>query len=798
MSCAKTRGGKYVDLTQEKFEALMVLPIVKKVATELAENADKFRSGEWTELEWKDFKDKRKEKLPVMTVHGRTDNGLRQNQFMVDAQTVLLDIDGMKDRDGPRTFFEQRIRPRIVELDVLMAKVSISGTGIQTLCRRPAGMTIEQAQAWLAGEFDIGENYDHKPKDLARMSYMVPKDYLLYVSDELFEPVPSLQAEHSESSERSSNAEPLKLQPSTNTLNPLPEEGQEIRLPQTLADVSEDLTFRGIPYKAIIAEFFARTGGEPAVGERNCRLQVLVSNLRTICDYNEELMRRIVPTYGLPEKEVSSMIHGHCALAEKDKPRGLSKKIMDIVRYLSKGTADSTALSESAAYTDYEISSTLPESLVRRLPKALQVTLSMAPKEHGWPALALTLPMVSCLADGVTFRYCDNKMSHVDLYSVVVGEQGTGKGVLELIENLWMHTIREDDDAAREAQLKYDEDFNIWAIKQKKGSKEEPPQKPKCCIRYLEPRNSSADILYQLQNSEGHSLFMCATEMEEIGASCSGGAWADTLVAYRKGFDREWHGQSYVSKQSVSGRERVALNMAWTGTPMSFYGVFTPKVIANGLTSRFLVAEMPKNRFAKMPHYEELPQAKEQIIEEAVERMKTLQGEVKVPKVVGAISQWCEEHRQDAEDRDDDVAFEMMKRSAKMGARAGVVVYLLSGCKKEPQIAVDAALYVANQSLAAQLKYFGAIREKQLKAPLVPAYKKPSPTLELLNLLPQDFTTADVAKVKGFDNPDKRQKNLVLQNISKWKKEGRVEKDKSNPHLYHKKETDGAAQNSQQ
>ena len=69
------------------------------------------------------------------------------------------------------------------------------------------------------------------------------------------------------------------------------------------SDISHPTSFKGIAYRDIISEWFRRTGGEPAIGERNDRLHRLAAHLRYITDNNEQTLLEIMPrtdSLGLP------------------------------------------------------------------------------------------------------------------------------------------------------------------------------------------------------------------------------------------------------------------------------------------------------------------------------------------------------------------------------------------------------------------------------------------------------------------------------------------------------------------
>ena len=91
--------------------------------------------------------------------------------------------------------------------------------------------------------------------------------------------------------------------------------------------------FKGIPYSQIIKEWFEREGGEPELGKRNASLYKLALRLRYITDFNEATLLRIMPSYGLTEEEMKSLIKSACgATRTSDLPSDLN----DLLKKLFK------------------------------------------------------------------------------------------------------------------------------------------------------------------------------------------------------------------------------------------------------------------------------------------------------------------------------------------------------------------------------------------------------------------------------------------------------------------------------
>ena len=77
------------------------------------------------------------------------------------------------------------MEPRKEELGIVLAHVSPSTEGLRLVFVIPQGMSLPEAQAWMARQLGDKE-YDASVKDYARCSFAVPRGYVLWVSPFLF------------------------------------------------------------------------------------------------------------------------------------------------------------------------------------------------------------------------------------------------------------------------------------------------------------------------------------------------------------------------------------------------------------------------------------------------------------------------------------------------------------------------------------------------------------------------------------------------------------------------------------
>ena len=107
-------------------------------------------------------------------------NGKRKNDEAVPSGLSIYDLDHIT---NPRAKWDE-IEPRKEELGIVLAHVSPSTEGLRLVFVIPQGMTLPEAQAWMAKQ--LGDTqYDACVKDYARCSFAVPREYVLFMDVDL-------------------------------------------------------------------------------------------------------------------------------------------------------------------------------------------------------------------------------------------------------------------------------------------------------------------------------------------------------------------------------------------------------------------------------------------------------------------------------------------------------------------------------------------------------------------------------------------------------------------------------------
>ena len=766
-----------------------------RACAEIEDALEKVKRGELSREDFEAFKAEQKKRLAIFTPHAMFPKGRRVNKDAVPSGLSMYDVDHISltpspipEQSSPTRSLspkgEGNIYQRLVEhtlakkavtdegmiaelkrLGICLFHVTPSTEGFRLFFVMPEGMSLEEAQKWMSEQLGDAD-YDGCVKDLARCSFAVPREYILYEDEEeLFK---SRQASPNREDSKSPSEgggvkidnKPTMAATLSNQTSP-PWEG----LGEAFTPPSEGLgeAFKGIPYSSIIREWWLRTGGEPQQGERNVKLHKLAVNLRAICDNKKEVLMAVMPRFGLSETELRSIVDSAC----KEEPKGVSRMLASIIESL-ESASERDDLDEAGDAEAAEDSSAFEHPLLRRglgrlLPLGLKESLVGVPESMHMPVLCSVLPIAAAYADGVRVEYCDGNVHHLGLMSIVRGEQASNKSVCKNAVDVWKRQLEEEDALARKREEEWKD--------RKKGRKanEKAPEDPKVLIRMVPVTVSCSTLLKRFKNSNGHTLYSFGEELDTLRKTNGAGSWSSKYDIYRLSFDHGEWGQDYNSDQAESGLVNVAYNWTMLGTDGALRKCFKSDNIENGLSSRILVAEMPDSSFQKMPKFGKRSAEDEARIQEAVTRLRSYSGLIDVPRLRKAIEAWVEEKRVEAAKDIDHVKDVYRKRAAVIGFRCGVVFHLLSGRDKESKTCLDFALLMAEYCLSQQIKTFGEALQNQY-VDARNECQRYGANHTVFDLLAPTFSRDDLRALK-HDCSDSGLRNVIM----RWKRDGWIE-----------------------
>ena len=748
--------GEPQPLTQDIWNELIHRPAVKNICAAIAAldpSAENFN----------DRKQALKKRLPIIIPHACRfeGDGKRKSANAVPSGLAMLDLDHI---DDPRDFFSRCIFPVLstastasdlpstgaAELQrsdlptICLVAITASGHGLRIIGERLPGESIEAAQLRIATALSITE-YDAVTKDLARASYVVPSDYILYINTEaLFSAPTTCQVP-----EIPTAANPASS-PLSNSVSDLPSTGEA-----DLQPLQGDLTYRNIPYSAIVSQLLIAIGncGGAEIGERNTVYFTLASYMRYICDFNPDLLLRVLPDFGLSIQERRHVISSAIGRPRKSQiPLTLQSAIAICEKEQSIGT---TAKVEKS--TDLP----LPE-----LPRLLRLICKRLPADYQPAMIIAALPVLGTLATRIRFEYLDRQEHSLSFFSCITAPAASGKSFIRKPLDLLLTPINEQDAIEREKEQAYKE-----KMRASKNSKNQP-EDPHACPRNNGVAISIAKLLQLLTYAEGKHLIGIGEEMDTLVKSERAGVWSQKSDIYRLAFDNAEYGQAYMSDTSFNAHIRVYYNLLLTGTPNSMKRFF--KDLENGLATRVCFAQLPDTSFTEIPIFAPYSAADKAEIIRWARQLDAEDGTISCPKVGSVIADWLERKRQQAIDADSHAMDTLRRRAAVIGFRAGMLCFLLEN-RKYTKIVGDFAEWVAEYVFRNQMELWGEQMELELSGALEMISGERGSAASLLALLPQEFTAADLIKLRARKGQSVKTSAISMV-LNRWRTNHRIEK----------------------
>lgn len=680
-----------------------------------------------------------KKRLPIIIPHAASfKNGRRVSADGIPSGLAMLDVDHV---DNPREAYlrllpEGKSEEWFIENGIYLISITASGHGLRVIGERREYEAIEAAQLRMATALGINE-YDAVTKDLARASYVVPRDYILWIyADGLFSDL-----QYPVLAELASEKSPL------------------LALPPHVDPSSNDqmVNYRGIPYADIVNQLLISTGncGGAVQGERNTVYFSLAVYMRYICDFNPELLFQILPDFGLSEQERRQAISSAIGRPRKSELPVVVQGAIAICEREKELTNNKSEISNQKS-----TNLALPP-----LPRLLKLVCRRLPEDYRAAMIIATLPILGTLATRIRFEYLDRQEQSLSFFSCITAPAASGKSFIRKPLDLLLTPINEQDAIEREKEQAYKE-----KLRASKNSKNQP-EDPHACPRNNGVAISIAKLLQLMTYAEGRHLIGIGEEMDTLVKSERAGVWSQKSDIYRLAFDNAEYGQAYMSDASFNAHVKVYYNMLLTGTPNSMKRFF--RDLENGLATRVCFAQLPDTSFSEIPVFAPYSESERTEIIRWARQLDAEQGTLVCPQLNDTIAKWLEAKRQQAIDADSHAMDTLRRRAGVIGFRAGMLCFLLENRKYNARVG-QFAEWVAEYVFRNQMELWGEQMEQEIKGSM-DAQSERGAAASLLALLPAEFTAADLIKLRARKGQSVKSAAISMV-LNRWRNNHRIEK----------------------
>jgi len=725
--------------TQEEFERVLdsseVAQICRRIACIPTAVHPTDNSTEEEKAAYRTFKDAiapLKKKLPVLLPHAHFIDNHRSNRSGVSSPWVSSDFDGI---DNPTEFWAKNIAPKADELRIVLAFVSPSGKGVKIISQLPEGMTRDKAQEWFAHEIGQTE-WDHT-FEYARCVYLVPRSMiLLYKPEQLF----------------AENVDDFKVETQAKAVTVVEETKDE----PTSCDYDETLKFGNLFYKDICERFWEEElGHQPQIGERHASIIQWAYVATTICDNDRELLLKVTPRLGKPEREIVDIVDA--VLAYKDK--NFSPFGKNLKKLIRKMEAELDSESENEGITDEDIDDVLnagtplfPE-MPKVLPEFIKLITSKVPACMK-PAVATQIfPALAAHLHQVQFRYINNELHEAGMLGVCVGEQSIGKGCV----NEPINAINAD---LIEVSNRNKELARQWRKESSESENDDTGLLPENIYFPLPlPNMTDAAFTDRLRRAEHNGDRTIFTKMDEIEllyqVNVGGSLKPDRLICLA--YDHAEYGQERVSSNAISDSAMMRWSWVASTTPINARVFFSKNNgFLNGALTRINISTIfqPKIK-GYMPIYGMYDDDFTTRVQAFVNRLNLANGMIysqAVNNFIERLRLWCVDEEDCYEGTEHDIFCAFYKRSLVIAFRKAMILYILNGYKWTKSME-DFIEWSLKYDIWCKLYYFSDLMitafESQNSISAVTIHNKKESKIEsLYELLPNDFATSNIDELK--------------------------------------------------
>ena len=617
--CKNGKSAKVLACPQGKLDEIFDSPEVAEVCRKLT-TVD-HDSDEAKEL---------KQRLPLLMFMANYSDGHRHAKSAVPTNMAYLDLDELNGED-PRKVWERLMQTlQLQELEhlVVLVHVSCSGKGLRIVYIIPSQFDhlspterIVQSKKWLAAQLGVAD--DSKTKDLARGSFAVPRNYVIFGPDKrLFEESVSASVKQKVFDD---SGEKLEVRGENDNAGS-----------KTFPD-----NYHGIPFKDIIAKYWEvnNRGFEPTQGDRDTLTYQLACDLRHICGRSFEWLDQVIPCYdGFPLEEKRAKIKS----ALSSEFNGFPIRLRNVLNALQM--ADGRSLKEEVE-DDEQLSTVNYQLSTRKMPMGVRESIDAVGPQLTMPIVTAICPCIGVLATGVKLDVHGQKKG-LNLISYIAGDFASGKGLIDPVVDAWMSEVMALDKM-------YQKQEDEWRAKKRAAkNKKEQPEEPKLPVRYLTLNNTVANLAERLANTEGKHAFSFTPEADTVAQKWKS-TMSDFSVMLRQSYDGSKYEREARSAEAVNVHiEHLLWNVTMCGTPDALYRVVNN--YTDGFQSRIAVARTPDNTFSPLedkPHV--ITDRQRERIQQIAHLLPLMQGEVVLPKLEAKGREWLERIRLETMKNDD-------------------------------------------------------------------------------------------------------------------------------------------------
>lgn len=537
-----------------------------------------------------EYMKKMKQNLPLLfCAQGLKERGKGRRNNFIPSFALGIDLDGIP--GDVRQLYDDIIAPRVKELKIGMAQVTIKEHGLHLWADRLPGEPIPAAQQRVASALGLETYLDSQCIDLGRGFFLTTEKDLLYFDPDYFymteeEAELAKHFDEIDNTNKIDNSNKLNnnmMNINTNQSAPV---GALAYKPEDKPQQNIQTEYQGAKLKDIVDEYIRLAMPDGIhVGDRNTNMYKIFINLQQICSPAAALGATAHIT-GIPKSDIDSTL----ASAARKVAAGEASMNNLFQRAINNCVAEAKLDAGEDGLMDNTQSSTPPLPQYP-LPRLLQLLTRNMPDYTFTPMLVASLAPLGAILTGVTFNYWfDGNTQHLAFLTMVIAEQQSGKSSLIYPRINLLAKILFDEDAAAEREW----DMYYDALEHRKNGEPIPP-KPTLSTRISPTDVTAAAFFNTLRQANGKTLLLNDDEGNAFFQTGGGPQYRMTKEIIKKAYDQAIY---KTSRKETKYSGPIALNLVLYGTVQILQN-FTDA--GEGDVARYTIATIEKNPFHQSP-----------------------------------------------------------------------------------------------------------------------------------------------------------------------------------------------------
>ena len=388
--------------------------------------------------------------------------------------------------------------------------------------------------------------------------------------------------------------------------------------------------------------------------------------------------------------------------------------------------------------------------------ECIKLLLSQASEDMIEPLIPMLFPVLGAHISNTEFLFPDQSWKQpCGMMANLVAESGGNKGQLTALVEAICRKFREHDDGEIKKLVEWQREMKT------RGANKEKPARPDAAF-YFPPSDVTNPAFLQnamaLEVQGGRTQFINMPEVEMADRMCGGHKQVSQML--RNIYDRQRSGALRASADGVTGNPLLRVNLTISSTPYATRKFYRYDLF-NGTFGRMVFSYKPRaNRDGRIPRQGKYDERFYKRLQGYLSRLEEAEGQFVIHPLNKLVDQMAEDMACLADLADDDVLWDVSKRSLVSAWKAGCILWILNNRTWWPAMS-NLVEWLVYHDIWSKMQLFGDMLskgEKKLREAQKPGAKN------MLESLPDSFNLAQLEALRAsMDKGSEGAKNQLSQ-----------------------------------